>query len=155
MQNLNVLSNYINLDSMKNIEANSYNESFPFPHAVIDNFVRDDIAESIYNNFPSINDDIWFEYNNPLEKKFLADDIRKFPDILASTIHVLQSQNFLAELEQISGIQNLMSDPYLHGGGLHLITKGDKLGMHLDYSIHPKLKLARRMNLIIYMVDKD
>ena len=44
-----------------------------------------------------------------------------------------------------------MSDPGLNGGGLHIHTKGGKLNTHLDYSLHPKLRMQRKFNLIIYM----
>ena len=31
--------------------------------------------------------------------------------------------------------------------------KGGKLNIHLDYSIHPKLKLQRKLNLIVYLAE--
>lgn len=46
----------------------------PFGHVVINNFLRDDIAEKIFNEFP---DDFtsWHKYHNPLEVKFAYDNI--------------------------------------------------------------------------------
>lgn len=43
------------------------------------------------------------------------------------------------------------SDPGLNGGGWHIHKSGGKLNPHLDYSLHPKLKLQRKLNIIIYM----
>ena len=34
---------------------------------------------------------------------------------------------------------------------MHALKRGGKLDMHLDYSIHPHLKLERRLNLIVYL----
>jgi Rps23 Pro-64 3,4-dihydroxylase Tpa1-like proline 4-hydroxylase len=34
---------------------------------------------------------------------------------------------------------------------MHIHGSGGKLNTHLDYSIHPKLKLERRLNLIVYL----
>lgn len=152
---VNHVKDILNLESLKNASSQSYNSAAPFPHVIIDNFFKEEIAEEINKVFPGPDEQIWFEYNNPIEKKFASDDIRKFPSLIAQAIHALNTESFLKELTQITCIENLLSDPYLHGGGLHLIKSGGKLDMHLDYSIHPKLKLERKMNLIIYMVDKD
>jgi Rps23 Pro-64 3,4-dihydroxylase Tpa1-like proline 4-hydroxylase len=149
------LNDILSFNSISNISNANYNANLPFPHIVIDNFLKDNIAQEINSIFPKQEDSIWYEYSNPIEKKFASDDIRKFPPLIAQTIHLLNSESFLKELINITGIQNLVSDPYLHGGGLHLIKTGGKLDMHLDYSIHPKLELQRRLNLILYMVDKD
>ena len=43
--------------------------------------------------------------------------------------------------------------PGLHGGGWHLHARGGKLNVHLDYSVHPKLHLERRLNLIVYLAQ--
>jgi len=42
-------------------------------------------------------------------------------------------------------------DHGLHGGGWHIHGHGGNLNPHLDYSIHPKMKLMRKLNIIIYM----
>ena len=34
-----------------------------------------------------------------------------------------------------------------------MIGRGGKLNIHLDYSIHPKLKLQRKLNLILYLSE--
>jgi Rps23 Pro-64 3,4-dihydroxylase Tpa1-like proline 4-hydroxylase len=41
----------------------------------------------------------------------------------------------------------------LHGGGLHTHSTNGKLNVHLDYAIHPKLGLQRKLNLIVYLND--
>ena len=51
----------------------------------------------------------------------------------------------------ITGIDALIPDIGLHGGGLHFHPPGGKLNVHKDYSIHPKLRKERRLNLIVYM----
>jgi Rps23 Pro-64 3,4-dihydroxylase Tpa1-like proline 4-hydroxylase len=128
-----------------------FNEAQPFRHVIIDDFFHPDLITEITAEFPKADDDIWFEYNNPIEKKLACDDIRKFPLSIATAIHYLNSTHFLDIAQKITGIAGLHSDPYLHGGGIHCTKKGGKLDMHLDYSIHPKLKLERKLNLIIYL----
>jgi hypothetical protein len=45
----------------------------------------------------------------------------------------------------------LYSDPGVHDGGWHSHGVGGKLNIHLDYPIHPKSGLERRLNRILYM----
>lgn len=147
------IENFINknvLESLANL-TKEYAAAQPYNHIVIDDFFKDEIAKELASAFPQQNSDFWYEYNNPIEKKFACDDIRKFPDLFAKVIYVLNGQNFLNKLEKLTQINHLYSDPYLHGGGLHCTKKGGKLDIHLDYSIHPKLKLERRINLILYL----
>jgi Rps23 Pro-64 3,4-dihydroxylase Tpa1-like proline 4-hydroxylase len=61
----------------------------------------------------------------------------------------------LKYLEELTGIDNLIPDELLMGGGLHKITSGGKLSYsHADYNLHPVKKLYRRVNLLIYL-NKD
>jgi hypothetical protein len=62
----------------------------------------------------------------------------------------LNSQALIQQLEVFTEC-NLYPDYGLNGGGLHSHSSGGKLNTHLDYSIHPKLKLERRLNLLIYV----
>ena len=39
----------------------------------------------------------------------------------------------------------------MHGGGWHIHANNGNLNPHLDYTIHPKMKYQRRLNLIIYL----
>ncbi len=47
----------------------------------------------------------------------------------------------------------LFSDPGLHGAGWSIHGTDGNLNPHLDYSIHPKLKLQRKLNLIVYLAN--
>ncbi len=132
-----------------------FNAAKPFKHIIIDDFLQPEVVKEIARDFPKPEEEIWYEYNNVLEKKLASDDIRKFPPSIAMAIAALNHQSFIDELEKLTGIKGLIADPYLHGGGMHCITSGGKLDMHIDYAIHPKLGLERRINLILYLVDED
>lgn len=41
----------------------------------------------------------------------------------------------------------------MHGGGWHVHANNGNLNPHLDYTIHPKVKYQRRLNLIIYLEE--
>ena len=61
--------------------------------------------------------------------------------------------DFVSHLSAVTGVTPLYPDIGLHGGGWHMSGKGGSLAMHLDYSIHPKLKLQRKLNLILYLEE--
>ncbi len=57
----------------------------------------------------------------------------------------------LGFLEQLTAIDGLIPDPYLGGAGPHQILSGGFLKVHVDFNVHPKLKLDRRLNMLIYL----
>jgi len=139
-----------------NIEElqSQYDEGKPFKYVVIDNFFKEDIAKDLASQFPDYNDDkIWNIYKNPLENKRLTPDWNLFPAETYRALTYLNSPEFIKIIENIIGVKNVLPDMGLHGGGWHVTPSGGKLNVHLDYSIHPKLKLERRANLIIYLSE--
>lgn len=126
---------------------------YPFHHWIIDNFLDSKQASKISKEFPDYTSDDWFFYNNPLENKKSCNNWHTFGPETYKTLTYLNSPEFIKKLQEITGIQTLYPDIGLHGGGLHIHGKGGKLNVHLDYSIHPKLKLQRKLNLIIYLTE--
>lgn len=123
----------------------------PFPHLIIDNFVSDELALELSNEFPDYNDEKWFYYDNPLENKKANNNWGMFPSTTYKFFQYLNSENFMMSLTTDFNIKKLYSDHGLHGAGWHMHSRGGKLNVHLDYSIHPKLKLQRKLNLILYL----
>lgn len=143
--------NNINFSALRS----QYVNAAPFPHIVIDNFLESDLAEKLYNNFPDHNADFWLKYNNPIEKKLLYNHLDdNMPKPIKEALLYLNGDDVLQKLTELTGIEKLVSDPGLHGGGMHCSKRGGKLDVHIDYSIHPKLNLERRINLILYL-SKD
>jgi len=122
----------------------------PFPHVVIDNFLSAEVAEAVAGEFPAFDGPVWNEYNNAIEIKKACNHWDRFPRATYQLFRYLNSEEFVGEMSKLAGEQ-LYADPGLHGGGWHSHATGGKLNMHLDYSIHPKTGLERRLNLIIYM----
>lgn len=123
----------------------------PFPHLIIDDFVSDELALQLSNEFPDYNDEKWFYYDNPLENKKANNNWGMFPSATYKFFQYLNSETFMMSLKTDFNLKNLYSDHGLHGAGWHMHSSGGKLNIHLDYSIHPKLKLQRKLNLILYL----
>lgn len=123
----------------------------PFPHVVVDDFFDPKIAEALERDIPAFDDPGWWQYSNPLEEKRALNLWDRFPAASYRGFSFLCSEKFLAGLRMLTGIGELCADEGLHGGGWHLHPPGGRLNVHLDYSIHPKLGLERRLNLIVYL----
>jgi len=130
-----------------------YKDTKPFNHVVIDNFWESSIAEQLATDFPKYdNHTIWTaHYKNPVEDKKSCNHWDKFPATTYQAFNYLNSPSFLNLLEIVVDDVGIFPDVGLHGGGWHAHQQGGKLNVHLDYSIHPKLKSERKYNLIIYM----
>ena len=120
----------------------------PFWHCVIDDFFEDPI--SLAREFPSKDDPCWFRYDNPLEVKQTCNDWHHFKPETYKAFSNLLSPGFNSMLQRLTGAE-VEPDLGLHGGGLHQHGRGGKLNVHLDYNLHPKLHLQRRLNLIVYL----
>ncbi len=63
----------------------------------------------------------------------------------------LNSRQFVLFLETLTGIDNLIPDPYFIGGGAHMAGRGDFLKIHADFNWHHKLQAHRRVNALLYL----
>jgi Rps23 Pro-64 3,4-dihydroxylase Tpa1-like proline 4-hydroxylase len=147
---LNYFGNWVhNIHSLRD----DYKNALPFEHIVIDDFLNQEYAETLYKAFPD-NHENWHVYNNPIEVKFTFDDINSLDTPLKNYFYYL-STNILTDLfRQITDIHDLCHDEYLHGAGLHSHPRYGRLNMHLDYEKHPHTGKERRLN-VIYFLSKN
>jgi len=128
----------------------TFGEGKPFPYAVIDQFLEASLAAGLEADILPYDSPKWFVYKNQIEDKKALNDWNVFPATTYGFFSYLNSPEFVAVLSELVG-QRLYADSGLHGGGWHIHGPGGNLNPHLDYSIHPKLKLQRKLNLIIYI----
>lgn len=137
---------------MREFNGASFKGATPFDHLVIDDFLDRKLALQLEREFPDYNSDVWHRYDNAIEVKRDCNTWRAFPASTYSFFTFLNSQYFCTFLAQRLRLDTMLfPDPGLHGGGWHAHTAGGKLNTHLDYNLHPKLKLQRKVNLIIYL----
>lgn len=130
--------------------STTFRKTEPFNYVVLDNFLDEKDALELALEFPEFESDIWFDYNNPLEIKKASNNWNSFKPKTYQFFQKVLSSDFANKLSTILDC-NLIPDIGLHGGGFHTHKSGGKLNPHLDYSIHPKLGLQRRANLILYI----
>jgi hypothetical protein len=126
-----------------------FDQGDPFRNIVVDNFLRDDVARAVAEEFPGFNGPEWAAvYDNPIEVKKALDHWDRLPKNTYALFNFLNSDEVVAQMSELAGMK-VWADPGLHGGGWHTHARGGKLNTHLDYSIHPKLGLERVLNLVI------
>jgi len=123
----------------------------PFPHAVIDDFLPLALADALEAEIPPYESDAWQEYRNAIEVKRTCNSWNHFPPTTYAFFNYLNSPDFVAALSRLLGVAPLYADPGLNGGGWHIHGPGGRLNPHLDYSLHPKVGLQRKLNLILYL----
>lgn len=131
----------------------NFKNNHPFDHCVVENFFDLKTARLLEAEFPIYDDDIWFEYNNPLEHKKALNNWNNFPPLTYKIFMMLNSIQMINLLKKYLGV-NLFPDIGLHGGGWHIHGIGGNLNPHLDYSIHPKCELQRKLNIIVYLSEE-
>lgn len=145
--------NFINEDKLKNVNY----ENYPFPHTIIDNFLKNHTLDNILLNINNLKDNDanskFINPSSPFEYNKYAFS-SNFGDYLKELFMELNSPEFIKHLETITGIKDLITnDITLPGAGIHRIKNGGYLKLHTDFNSYYNHygKLDRRINLLIYM----
>jgi 2-oxoglutarate-Fe(II)-dependent oxygenase superfamily protein len=149
-----VLTHALPYGSMKELvtqHAGTYRTADPFPHVVLDDVFDPELLRAALIEFDEMDRDKWRSSDKDLERKWSTEDVRHFGPTTRSFINQLNGGLFLNFLEELTGIEGLIADPHLRGGGLHEIRRTGALGVHADFNLYPRLNLWRRLNFLLYL----
>ncbi|MCO6359827.1 2OG-Fe(II) oxygenase [Roseivirga pacifica] len=133
------------------IDRDTFSSNIPFPHICFDNFLAEEVARKIHDEFPITGEGQWIQYFHYNERKSGLNNQSLLPKPVKNLIDQLHSYEFCNYLSQLSGIKNLIPDHTLEGGGLHSSERGGYLNIHADFTVHPHNPTwERRLNLLIY-----
>lgn len=134
-------------------EANreAYGSARPFPHIALDNFLPEELLDEVLGEFPKPQQADWFAFDSATERKLASKDDSVMGTATRHLLAELNSAAFIEFLERLTGIEGLIPDPHFVGGGLHQIERGGHLKVHADFNIHPRTRLERRLNVIVYL----
>lgn len=121
----------------------------PYPHVVIDDVLPKDFVLGLTDEIRQM--DSWVRYESPLERKSTCNDWHQFGPYLYRYFVAMLSHEVAKVVGDRLGVAGLRADVGLHGGGVHVSGDGGKLNVHQDYSLHPKLALERRVNVIYHV----
>jgi Rps23 Pro-64 3,4-dihydroxylase Tpa1-like proline 4-hydroxylase len=145
--------NYPYLESNKsNLIEQWNNPENPFKFLVFDGFLLNDITDDLIQEYPHVNKEDWDNRTFINQKnKFSKNTFLENEPLLNNFFKEVNSPKFINLISEITGIENLLADDELFGGGLHQSINGAFLDVHVDFNIHPKTNFHRRLNLIVYL----
>ncbi len=133
------------LDQWPSSDIDKLAAAYASAHADIGGILPDDVARAVCAEFTDLDDPVWLangcRYTNSFADK---------PDT-RSAIECLLAPPFLAVLERLTGINNLMGDFTLGGGGLNVVPTGSWLELHADFNYLNKLRIYSAINVLIYL----
>ena len=133
--------------------AQDFNNAKPYRHLIIDNFLKEDIANTLHDNFPSI-DGLKKHYKGLNENKSEGANFDDFHESFRELRGEMMSQELWDWASKVLSIDNLFITDDKLGIGLHQGGDGSFLDIHIDFNIHVEKDVHRRANLLIYM-NKD
>lgn len=122
----------------------------PFPYVVIDNLFQPSFLDRVLSDYGAGFGD-WVRYNTRDEVKTGTRPNAKLGAGSRAYFDVIQRGQFTQFLSAVSGIQGLLPDPTLFGGGLHEIAPGGRFSVHTDFNKHPVTALDNRLVFITYL----
>jgi hypothetical protein len=124
----------------------------PYPYVVMEDFLAPDVVERMLAEFPGIASGEWIHYVHYNERKYGKTNRDSFGPTIGAVIDELNSPRFLGFLRDVTGINDLLADETLEGGGLHQSERGGFLNVHADFTVHPHRRdWRRRLNLLLYL----
>lgn len=133
----------------------AYAAAEPFPHTVIDGLFDDAVLERVAREFStespkSITESLPGHVSGKRSVRDHLDRVCWTP-FVRFFVSQLNSMFYLSFLRELTGIPDLISDPYLDGAGLHETLPGGWLDVHADFNFHGVCFLDRRVNLLVYL----
>lgn len=136
-------------------DRRAYAAAAPFPHVVIDDVLTTPAFEAAVREFPATDDPFWKGYLHVNETKYSNTAPDSWGPTLRAIAEELCSPAMVAYLEELTGIEGLMSDWSMDGGGLHQTLRGGHLNIHADFSTHHQHEdWARRVNILLYLNEE-
>lgn len=128
----------------------------PFPHTILDNVITPEHAAALASEFPppDAGPGVWHTFDQPLELgKQEASAACAGPGV-AAVHEFFASAEFIDWLRTITGVPDLVADPDRVGGGIHQSGPGARLGLHVDFNVHPRDPgLVRAVNVILFLTE--
>jgi hypothetical protein len=131
--------------------AARFRERDPFRHVVIDDFFAADDCAQLLAQFPAFERGNARNEDGGIGNKSTIEKIRGLGPAFSALDDLVQSGEFLALIGRITGIPDLLYDPWYFGGGTHENRSGQDLDAHVDFNRHPVERWHRRLNLIVYL----
>ena len=148
---LSVLHEKLNVHESLAVMNTRYKAATPFPHIVIDNMFPDDLLDDLVAEMPGMDHGKWVENSDEHLTKYNLRSAVELGETGYRLVSFLHSAAFLYFLSEVTGIYQLLPDPYLQGSGYHILPRGAKFDVHADRNTAYETGLNRRLSMITYL----
>jgi hypothetical protein len=132
--------------------ARQYQAASPFPHIVLDDVLFPEAFKAAAEAFPEVGNEFWTGYLHVNETKYGNTHPDTWGPVLNGLAKEFVSKEFTTFLTELTGIENLLPDWSMDGGGLHQTLRGGHLNVHADFTTHHVHRnWARRINILLYL----
>lgn len=147
------------LEQIATARADDFASATPYQHVVIDDFLDSGVADTLRREFPPPDAPLQWRRNDTTDRggqvaqanKLGFSDERKLGPAIRHLFWELNSACMLRFLERLTSISDLISDPYLFGGGIHQSMPGAVLAVHADFQRHPVFPWRRQLNFLLFL----
>lgn len=135
--------------------ASRYASALPYPHAVIDGLLGDELSREIADAFPPASHAGW-KRRDYAEQAGRMGQLQRtgFADIAAPLRIVLSELNGLAFMDflgALTGRRDLVGDPHFTGAGPMATVPDGHLAVHVDFNRDSARHLARVLSVLYYV----
>ena len=129
----------------------AFDAAKPFRHVVIDGFLDSEACEALLRDFPPFSAQRARNEHGEVGRKAVTERVFDVSPFYKSFHAYINSAAFLGAVSALTGIDDLMADRTLFGGGTHENLAGQALDVHIDFNVDERRMLHRRVNLLIYL----
>ena len=123
----------------------------PFRHVAIDNFLSVECCEALLRDFPAFDEKRARDERGFVGRKAVVEHVADISPFYREFYEYICSSPFLVVMSKLTGIEDLIADRTLFGGGTHNNLDGQGLDAHIDFNIDERTMLHRRINLLVYL----
>ncbi|KPH86557.1 hypothetical protein GLUCOINTEAF2_0202654 [Komagataeibacter intermedius AF2] len=137
--------------SRLNTLAQKFSTARPFPHLVMDGMFSHALLNEALQEFNLDHVNNINLFQNQLQSKRSTSTKSVMPEAIQRYFDIVNGAPFLRLLTRLTGITNLLPDPYLYGGGMHEVAGQGHFQVHTDFRHHPHTGLENRLVLLTYL----
>jgi len=127
-----------------------YQVATPVPNCTIDNFLSEDFAQRMYEESNTIPEEYWTKFTRNGSNMEECIRLDKAP-VATEFVNQMHSSLGMEWISHLTGVDNIIADPYIVGAGYSKSYKGDSLKIHTDFNWNDRLQVHRVASLIVYL----
>lgn len=122
----------------------------PCKFVVLENFLEENYASALYENFPPL-EDLNVKRKSMNENKKEEYHLERFHPVFTQLQNAINEQQVYDMMSKITAIPGLSSTDDALGSGVHQGGPGSFVDIHVDINMNPMKNLHRRINLLVYL----